>query len=70
MSNNMIRLALSHNTLEEIALEASALTKALGITLAQATADKVQIRKIAIPDTGKPRRALFNLGDYWPDVLW
>jgi hypothetical protein len=70
MSNNMICLALSHDTLEEIALEASALTKALGTTLDQATADKLRIRKIATPDTDKPRQALFDLGGIWPEVLW
>lgn len=70
MGNNMICLALSHDMLEEIALEASALTKALGITLDQATADKMRARKIATPELDKPRRALFDLGGIWPEGLW
>ena len=69
MSSSTVRLNLSQSTLEEIALDASALTKALGMALDKPTASKLRVRRVALPKVQRPRLLLFS-PDYIPDILW
>ena len=70
MSNTMVRLNLSHSTLEQIALDASALTKAMGMALDKATASKLRVQRVALPKVQGPRLLLFDPSDYYPDLFW
>jgi hypothetical protein len=70
MSDTTVRLNLSHSTLEEIALDASALTKVLGMALDKATAKKLRAQRVALPKVQSSRLLLFENFDDIPFLLW
>jgi len=69
MSDTTVRLNLSHSTLEEVALDASALTEALGMALDKTTASKLRVQGVALLKVQIPCLLLFHT-DYFPDILW
>lgn len=70
MNTTVVRLDISQSTLEEIALDASALSRALGAALDKATAAKLRARKVAAPEVSSQGRTLFNVDGFWPETLW